>query len=659
MAQTLRLKRSSVPGRVPTTATLQTGEIAINTADGLVYIRKDDDSIIPLLGANTVVTGSITLLGSVTATSFTGSFSGSAEDLRGVVLDYSASAGDGMLAFTYNGSADALISLDTGSDHFVNAVVNLIDTNAPSIIAQDTTGPSGIDISYNSDTGALSASLLYPEIQLGLTTIQLGNSAASVTNFDLENTKSTGSFSGSFTGIATQAISASHAVNSDLAATASYAIVTTTASYAETSTSASHAINSDLAVTASYSLVTTSASYATNAGNATTASFSTQASTSVSSSYALSASYAESSTFSTFATFAGKPLIDVINTSPYKHYVTFTTGGGYNQIGIDPQVLSYTPDTNELDHKGNLIVSGNIGLTGDVVGNDVFVSDWGSVSASLASIQVGANNLTLQQVTDIGSSTTNSITAPSFTGSLSGTASYALVAEFALNVAPVDSGSFLTTGSIAGDTITLQKIDGSTFNLTVNNVANATSASYAGFASSAESASYAAFTAFAQDAISASYAATASSADDFTIRNNATVAGNLTVEGIVTAQEFHTEFVSASIVYSSGSTKFGDTIDDVHQFTGSVFISGSTVVTGSLTAPDITINDWGSVSASLAAISGSAASAYGLTLQEVTDNGNQTTNHVSISSSLNVQDSIYSKGEEVLDFAVAMAIALG
>jgi len=55
-----------------------------------------------------------------------------------------------------------------------------------------------------------------------------------------------------------------------------------------------------------------------------------------------------------------------------------------------------------------------------------------------------------------------------------------------------------------------------------------------------------------------------SSAGDVTIKQD------LTVEGIVTAQEFHTEFVSASIIYSSGSTKFGDTVDDDHNFTGSI-----------------------------------------------------------------------------------------
>jgi len=50
---------------------------------------------------------------------------------------------------------------------------------------------------------------------------------------------------------------------------------------------------------------------------------------------------------------------------------------------------------------------------------------------------------------------------------------------------------------------------------------------------------------------------------------------NVTATGTMTAQEFHTEFVSASIVYKSGSTKFGDDIDDTHSFTGSIHQSGS------------------------------------------------------------------------------------
>ena len=55
-----------------------------------------------------------------------------------------------------------------------------------------------------------------------------------------------------------------------------------------------------------------------------------------------------------------------------------------------------------------------------------------------------------------------------------------------------------------------------------------------------------------------------------------------------------TEFNNSSVVFESGSTKFGDTADDQHSFTGSLQVQGS--VTGS----DVYINDWGSVSGSLA-----------------------------------------------------------
>lgn len=53
------------------------------------------------------------------------------------------------------------------------------------------------------------------------------------------------------------------------------------------------------------------------------------------------------------------------------------------------------------------------------------------------------------------------------------------------------------------------------------------------------------------------------------------------VDGTITAKEIHTDYVTSSVLFQSGSTKFGNTIDDTHQFTGSVYISGSIVATSS------------------------------------------------------------------------------
>lgn len=51
---------------------------------------------------------------------------------------------------------------------------------------------------------------------------------------------------------------------------------------------------------------------------------------------------------------------------------------------------------------------------------------------------------------------------------------------------------------------------------------------------------------------------------------------NLLITGTASIALFHSEYVSSSIIYESGSTKFGDTQDDNHRFTGSLYLSGST-----------------------------------------------------------------------------------
>jgi hypothetical protein len=65
-----------------------------------------------------------------------------------------------------------------------------------------------------------------------------------------------------------------------------------------------------------------------------------------------------------------------------------------------------------------------------------------------------------------------------------------------------------------------------------------------------------------------------------TLSGSQTITNNLTVLGEVNARQFNISIISSSIIFESGSTKFGDTSDDTHQFTGSVSISGSLLVNG-------------------------------------------------------------------------------
>ena len=73
---------------------------------------------------------------------------------------------------------------------------------------------------------------------------------------------------------------------------------------------------------------------------------------------------------------------------------------------------------------------------------------------------------------------------------------------------------------------------------------------------------------------------------DFPISGAMSVDGNITATGTITAQEFNTELTNVSVIYQSGSTKFGDTADDIHSFTGSFYvvgdISGSNLTTGTI-----------------------------------------------------------------------------
>ena len=105
----------------------------------------------------------------------------------------------------------------------------------------------------------------------------------------------------------------------------------------------------------------------------------------------------------------------------------------------------------------------------------------------------------------------------------------------------------------------------------------------ASVANTATTASYTAGTAsIADTATTASHVVTASFADASTTSSygfNMT-ASSIRVEGTASIVHLESVYETASVIYSSGSTKFGDDTSDVHERTGSVDISGSLAVEG-------------------------------------------------------------------------------
>ena len=130
MANTIILKRSATPGKVPTTGQLALGEIAINTYDGLIYIKKNDG------------TESIAQIGGVTSVN---------GETGAVTIDTGDVAENGNLYFT-NARARSAISAGSGisynsSTGAISTVQTLTTAGSPTFAGLTLTG--SVDITGN------------------------------------------------------------------------------------------------------------------------------------------------------------------------------------------------------------------------------------------------------------------------------------------------------------------------------------------------------------------------------------------------------------------------------------------------------------------------------------------------------------------------------
>tara|TARA_R110000787_G_scaffold73061_1_gene162731 strand:+ start:752 stop:1963 length:1212 start_codon:yes stop_codon:yes gene_type:complete len=163
------------------------------------------------------------------------------------------------------------------------------------------------------------------------------------------------------------------------------------------------------------------------------------------------------------------------------------------------------------------------------------------------------------------------INADQFTGSFSGSLSGSFTGSFG---GTADSASHSETASYYGGSVTSASLaeTASYYGGSVTSASLAETASYYGgtviSASLAETASHVVTASFADMATTASYGF------DMT-------ASSLRVEGTASIVYLESVYETSSIIYSSGSTKFGDDTSDTHERTGSVDISGSLTVEGS------------------------------------------------------------------------------
>jgi hypothetical protein len=413
---------------------------------------------------------------------------------------------------------------------------------------------------------------------------------------------------------ASYAYTASSAVSASLAQTASYVTSAETASYVVNAVSASYAYTASSAISAYTASSAVSASQSISSSYAYTASSAETSFSSISSSFALTASYALNGGAAGFP-FTGSAQI----TGSLGVTGSFSVNGNTGQT-----VFASNADT--LVISGSLIVTGSTSLTGSlsvrggITGSLFGTASWAqnavsasqSVSSSYAltaSYALFAENgggggvsaiyildegvvqgtasyfdFTGAGVTATVNAGTASINIPGGGGGSNTNSQNAILNQ----TSPALTWSFSHNLSTLYPVFTIydnednviipQKIHAETTSSAFIYFSSArTGTAVASKGGDITSASFAATASLAYFAISASQAATASSANTFVVRNNLT-ASNALITGTLTAQTLVVQTVTSSIVYSSGSNRFGSELTDRQTFTGSVDITGSLIV---------------------------------------------------------------------------------
>lgn len=592
MAVKIELKRSSVPGKIPTTASLDLGELAINTYDGAVYLKQEvntTQSIISLI--STAYTGSLpgTASQAISASyaltaSYALSVSGTIDNAISASYALTASYAPDYVPNRLSGSFAT-----TGSNTFIgNQVVtgsisigdniygrnNIIFANTSSIITytdgyttfKGATGTNaGVSLQSNNGRTYVEA---YPD-----------NAYISTTNQNDEYLQWAFTDSGSLR----------------LPTSGAYAILNPdstpwTASYAATASNilggkATHVpfFLTDTTLATSSMYQSGSSTIIINQDNATSEN--------------PEALYVWQSNPTSINVISGKG-----NLNSYLQLNIQNTNQGTN---ASSDVVATAGNGNE---NGNFIDMGinSDNFSGYLGGpNDAYLYTTGShlhignaTPDKPIQFFVGGPDTNTNRKLELNANDEHNITGSleidtdlvvlgGITGSLLGTASYAdsafsssyaLTASYALNTQNVNTSSLVTTSSF-------------------NSWTGSNTSQFAG---------------------TSSYAQTASYAPDYLPLTGGTINGNVTLNGTASITFLNVTYESSSVIYSSGSNIFGSSTANTQTLIGTVKVSGSQQITGSLNAPHITGSlqgtaSWASNSISASHVLNAVSSSYAST----------------------------------------------
>ena len=694
MAQIVKLRRSSVPGQKPTNSNLQLGELALNTTDGKVYMAKSGSlgpSVEELISTNTVNTGSLHLVGSITASAFSGSASGltnvpfhiTGSDVEGntynkqfTKLQFDDSTGLNVsesvpgTAFISIGShfKDIFVSGSpilsaTGSDAFevigaggLGISTSITDTNGNGYIKELTISATSLSSSLNNrmDTITGSISSLSSSVVLTSQTSSmnvLSASYAATASFAL-NAGGGGSAIGSYTSLVVTSASSTWSFAHNTGQRYPIFQVFDNNGYVVIP-SQIQTIDDDNANIIFPSPQTGRVIASLGGGNGTTQEFLNSNLWTVN--HNLGTDYPDVTVWDSNKNIIFPNRIESVNTNQIKIYFSQTISGNVS-VSRGGHVVTGSITWANVLNKPNDLVSGSSQLTGSydtryVLSGSITQTTWDNIANKPSGLISGSIQVDLTSTT--GYSTFSSSISTSI-GSLSSSVATTTsglsssVGSLSSSVATTTSGLSSSIGSLSSSVATTtsgltstitslsssltssigylsSSIETTTSGLSssigslsssvasINNTQNgrldsletASGSIRTNFNTFTSSYNTGSFTgSFKGDGgqlynipssgitgLSLFQIASGSVSASISPDNGFRVNTDVYIDGTLTAKEIHTDYVTSSVLYQSGSTKFGDTSDDNHLFTGSVLVNGNvsaTSITGSINFNNLT-----------------------------------------------------------------------
>jgi len=184
MANKILIKKSTVAGNIPTAAQLDVGELAVNTADGLLYTKHSDGSIVTLSGSAAADTPPAGGAGTYLLRTLVGSSTAGWTNFTDDISSYVSAGSNIRIAFQYKSGTSYTGDIQIDTISIYNDFIHNFDANTHSyeVAAATTTdidyanlppwSPMGTGYTtalFNRDSGGTSSS------GTGLTTAHSGS----------------------------------------------------------------------------------------------------------------------------------------------------------------------------------------------------------------------------------------------------------------------------------------------------------------------------------------------------------------------------------------------------------------------------------------------------------------------------------------------------